>query len=486
MSSIKEINRAFLAEADQSLLHWAMAFHAKTFYRPFSPYIHGSLLRLMEAPVDFSVDVVERVKYGAAPRGIGKSSLFVTANLVRRICMQRFGYAYLCANVIDQAKERLATVKWQFENNPKIHEVFGDMRGETWNEDVLIFANGVKIKAVGAGGQARGRQNLDMSRPDWALGDDMESPESAASPEQTAKIMNFWLADVIGSLNPDVGWAVMWGTFLSGGCALAKLTAAHPHRSVILELFDDAYKSRYPEYVSDAWIEQKRAAALREGKLDQLWAEYRNKPIAGENQKFKPDLFRYWDPATLVREELIVVLIADPGHTSKITSDGSAIHVVGFSEHGVIHDLEYVNVRATNSDFYEEIARLVRAWDLCEVYVDAVGVKEYIMVPLATYLANAGLWVEVKEVPSRGSKEDRELGLLPLYKAAKILHNPEQHTELESEVLAWPKSEYDDLHDCLAYAPFIAKERGIGLIPEPSAVEEAEERARGIIRMRVV
>lgn len=409
--------------------------------------------------------------------------------------MEMFSYATLASNTYDQAAEHLATVKWQFENNPKLDEIFGDMRGPIWREDMLTFRNGVKIKAVGASGQARGRRNLDMSRPDFALGDDMESNESAASEEQTNKIMRFWLADIIGSLNPDVGWAQLWGTFLSGSCMLAQFCEAHPERSVVLELFDDNYKSRYPEVFSDEWIAQKRDAAIKDGKLDELWAEYRNKPIAGENQKFKPEMFRYWNTAetteledllSLDRDNLVVVLIADPGHTSTKKSDGSAIHVVGFTENGSILDLEYVNIRATNDNFYEAVVRLVAKWDIPEVYVDAVGVKEYIVQPMQQYLATAGLWCVVKEVPSKGSKEDRMMALQPLYLAGRVLHNAKQHYELESQMLAFPKAKFDDLHDCLAYAPFIARERGIGLIPSPSAVERAEEEARGIIRMRVV
>jgi phage terminase large subunit-like protein len=362
------------------------------------------------------------------------------------------------------------------------------MRGDIWRADMLTFRNGVKIKAIGATGQARGRRNLDMSRPDFALGDDMESKETAASPDQTAKIMTFWLADVLGSLNPDTGWAQLWGTFLSGGAMLPKLCAAHPERSCVVELFDDNYKSRYPEVFPDAWIEQKRQAAVKEGKLDELWAEYRNKTMAAENQKFKQEMFGYWDGVreNLDRDELVVVLIGDPGHTSTLTADGSAIHVVGFTEHGTILDLEYVNVRATNADFYEEIARLVKSWDIGEVYVDDVGVKEYLTTPLRQYLATKGLWCEVFKVPSRGSKHERMLALRPLYLADRIKHNAQQCLEMESQLLAFPKSEHDDLHDCLAYAPFVAEAKGLGLIPAQSAAEKIEEEARRIIRMRVV
>jgi hypothetical protein len=479
---------AFLTEADKSLLHWARAIIPKAFYRPFSPYLHGSMMNFMEAPVDFSVDVVERCKQGLMPRGSGKSSLFVTTNVVRRVCMERFNYAYLGANTYDQAEERLATVKWQFENNPKIHTLFGDMRGDIWRADMLTFKNGLKIKAVGASGQARGRQNLDMSRPDWAIGDDLESPESAASEEQTAKILNWWLADVLGSLNPDTGWAQLWGTMLSGSSVLAQLAAAHPERTLILELFDDQYKSRWPEVYPDEWIEQKRAAAVKEGKLDQLWSEYRNIAIAGENQRFTQDMFDYWSgyQEDINREDFIVVLIADPGHTSKKTSDPSAMHAVGFSEYGDIWDLEYSNNQITNGDFYAEVARLVRKWEIPEVYVDDTGAKEYITVPLQQYLAEQGIWCEVKTVPSKGSKEDRMLGLRPLYLAKKIKHNAQQCFELESQELMFPKAPKKDLHDCLAYAPFVAAEKNLGLLPKPSLVELAEERTRGIIHMRTV
>lgn len=489
MSLSKEEKLQFVKMADKSLLHWAKAFHAKSFWRPFSPYIHGTLVRFMDAPVDFTKDVSERCKQGAAPRGIGKSSLFNTVNLVRRTCMKRFNYAYLASHTIDQAVEHLEAIKWQFENNPKIDEIFGDMRGPVWRSDVLTFKNGVKIRAMGANSQARGRRNFDMSRPDFGLGDDMEDNESADSPTQTAKLMRFWLADIVGSLNPDTGWAQLWGTFLSGGCMLAQLCEANPDNSVIVELFDDNYKSKYPEVYSDEWIEQKRLKALREGKLDILWAEYRNKPIALENQIFRASMFKEWKAEEIKRDELVVVLIGDPGHTNKPEADGSAIHVVGFAENGDIFDLEYVNVRATNGDFYAEVARLVKAWDIVDVYIDAVGVKDYILVPLRQYLANEGLYCLVHEVPSKGSKVDRIRGLVPLYSSGKVYHNPNMRHELESQFLQFPKGRYDDLIDCLAYAPFIAQERSIGFTPqkeEEEGMEKEIDSASRILRMRVV
>jgi phage terminase large subunit-like protein len=456
----------FLKRADETLIHFALAFFPDAFTDEFCPAIHYPLVEVIDAPTPLS-----RQKAGAAPRGTGKSTLGNTVNIIRRALMRRNKYILIVSYTLDQAKEHLKAIRLQLEGNQKILDVFGDMQGDTWNEEVLILKNGVKIKAIGAGSKVRGRRE-GFDRPDYVLLDDFEDRESIESETITARMLRWWSSDLRNSMNKHHAEELFLGTILGDNALLEGQLQNEDCLSVRLELFDDKYQSHWPKVYSNERIDQMRRQAEREGTLNELWADYRNIAIAGENQKFKPEHFKEWSKefhwANVPR-----FLIVDPARTTKARSDCTAICAVGLPYYGDVFVLDYTTERKTNEDIYEVIYDFCVRYMINWIYVETNGLEDYILKPLQNYLRRKGMIVYIEGIhaPNNMSKEDRILGsLIPLYRSGAMYHNPNKKDELESTLLRYPKVKHDDLPDVLAYVTKIMGDRNIGKNPTPDSV----------------
>lgn len=466
----KQQKIAYLEQADQSLLHFAVAFFPEAFTDPFCATIHLPMVEVADATHWADGRRITR-KAVAAPRGAGKSTLLNTVDVIRKAVMRRKKYILICSYTDDLAEEHLGTIKEQLETNEKLIEIFGELKGDKWTNNEIRLANGCKIRALGAGGKVRGRRQ-GWSRPDYALFDDFESRESVQSELILERLKSWRSSDVRNSLDKHTGEEMFVGTVLAGNAILQQDLEDPNVLSVRLELFNDKYESAWPEVYSNERIAQMRDDAIYEGKLDEFWADFRNIPIAGESQKFKHEWFKIW-PKDLNWQVLPRFMIVDPARTAKKTSDYSSFCVVGLPFHGEVYLLDMFNDRKVTEAFYEEIYQYAVRWMVNIIYVETNGLDDYILDPLQKYLRRRGLLalVEPMRAPSTTSKQDRIFGLVPLYKLGQIYHpDTEARRELESQLLAHPFSKFDDLADCFSYVNKVMTDRHIGFVSDPSSV----------------
>lgn len=135
-------------------------------------------------------------------RGGAKSTL-AEETLIIRACLQKFRNGLILGESYERAVERLRSIKNEFENNPYIEELFGDLVGPTWAEGKIILANGVILQAYGSGQSLRGAKHLD-ARPDELLVDDLENDESVNTPEARDKMAKWFFSTVIPALDPAI------------------------------------------------------------------------------------------------------------------------------------------------------------------------------------------------------------------------------------------------------------------------------------------
>ena len=436
---------AFHLEANKSVLHFGLAFAPEAFSDPFSPDIHWPMAELIDRPA--------KIKAGAAPRGVGKSTIGNTINLVRRAATCTNRYMLLLSNTLEQAIEHLNPIKKQFTENERIIEIYGEQKGPVWREDMIVLKNGTKIRALGIGQQVRGRRE-GLDRPDYALGDDMESSELVGS-ESALKRARLWVAnDLRNSLDRHRGEEMYWGTVLSADSILEDLLGNPQVASVRLELFDGNYKSRWPEVYPDSRIQEMKKMAEFDGNLDGFWADYRNIPTSAENQKFQRSWFKTWGP-DLDWAAMSRYLIIDPAKTTNNCSDYTAMHVLGLPYTGEVYDLDYDMDRQVNEAMYDKVVRMCQKWNIHQVFVETNGLDKYITDPMQKYLNRNGIKALVRGIHATGHKDDRIQALIPLYKMGQVYHSAERHTELEDQLLLHPRSKFDDVADCFSYCVYL-------------------------------
>jgi hypothetical protein len=490
----KEEKLAFVAEADKSILHWAKAFAPKAFHNEFSPEIHGRMALHLDRPLDPEATVLGRCSYYLSARDVGKSALLDTMDFVREACMQRMNYGILASHVDDQASEHLATVKWQFENNQRIHDIFGDIRGKTWNEGEIHFKHGAKIKATGFRGKSRGARNVDMSRPDKVVGDDMETKESVQSEAMTSQLIKWWFADIAGSLDTRRGRGHWIGTWMSDTCALVQLADLYPEQSLIMPLFDSEMRSYFPQQYSDAQIQELYKKYKLAGEEATFWAEYGCKSLGAQTKMFKPEQMGAWVPGPDGRplgELAATAIIVDPANTDKSTSDYSPVMVCGLFMDGKLGCLDYTHKQIVTDEMYEDVAQMVVKWNVYHVYVETYGLGEYVLRPLRDYLRNAGLYCEVSATPrKKSSKLEHIRGLVPYAIRGALLLPPGTGGPIARELCGISTKELrvknDDLADVLAYAPVVFESMGFKLAPTESFAAQEARRMSKVLKRRVV
>jgi predicted phage terminase large subunit-like protein len=454
----------FLASANRSLIHFALAFFPDAFTDPFCPPIHYEMVRVIDAKG-------YRQKAVAAPRGVGKSTLGNTVNILRRSLMGYNRYILIVSNTLEQAISHLRAIKKQLQENPMILGIFGDQRGERWREEEIVLKNGCRIRALGSGQQVRG-QREGFDRPDYVVIDDFESDQSVTSETTLDTLTNWWASDLRNSLNRHTGEELMLGTVLSDKAILTSQLDNPACLSVRLELFDANYKSAWPEVYPDERIAEMKAQAERQGTLDRLWADMRNVATAAENAKFRREWFKNWvdvapgsnmGPAGVW--EMPRFIIIDPARTMQKTSDYSAVCVVALPYWGEVYLLDFECDRKVNDALYVQIVDLAKRWKINEIYVETNGINDYITDPLEKFLIRNGVIASVTGVHATAAKEDRIMGLIPLYKMGQVYHPPGKEGLIEDQLLQFPRSKYDDLMDCFAYVNKIQTDRGIGRAP---------------------
>ena len=107
-----------------------------------------------------------------------------------------FAHCLIVGASIDRGRERLHAVRRHLENNEAMLELFGDLKGRPWTDDMLETNTGRTIQAMGRGQSLRGTKS-ERIRPDLILLDDIEDAESLRTAEGRKKIQDWFFQELL-------------------------------------------------------------------------------------------------------------------------------------------------------------------------------------------------------------------------------------------------------------------------------------------------
>lgn len=121
-----------------------------------------------------------------APRKFGKTTIINLALPLQKLAYQERYFILMIGESADTAEANLATLAHETETNELLLADFPhlaparDERGQTvkWTDRQIVFANYATVRAKGMGARMRGMKHREK-RPDLAILDDPESPETA-------------------------------------------------------------------------------------------------------------------------------------------------------------------------------------------------------------------------------------------------------------------------------------------------------------------
>ena len=177
-----------------------------------SPTFHQELLDLVNKNTNVGI---------AAPRGFAKSTVINLIYIAWCIVTERHHYIISISDTFSQSVGFVNTLRQEFEENPILKWIYGDLRGSIWQDGKFETSTNVMVQARAYGMKIRGLKYRQY-RPELLLFDDLENDLSVQSIEQRDKLKNWFTRAALPALAKN-GRAVIVGTILHGDSLLMNI-----------------------------------------------------------------------------------------------------------------------------------------------------------------------------------------------------------------------------------------------------------------------
>ena len=384
-------------------------------------------------------------------------------------------FIILVSDTEDQSKLFLDAIKRELETNEKIISFFGNLVGKKWGEEAIETKTEIKIMARGAEQKIRGFKHK-QHRPTLIVCDDLENEELVSSADRRMKLAQWFNGSAIPSL-ADSGRLVMIGTILHYDSLLMKMSKDESFKTLFYQAKNDKDEMLWEQKMSLSQWYSERERFKRLGMIDIFYAEYQNDPVNDENSIFKKEWFHYFEPRDentfyvrprkiegveyegkiITMDNLNIFMTVDLAISHREHADFTVIMVCGIDSQNNIYVIEYARDHYTPMETIAKIFELHLKYEKSFVRcgIESVGYQRSLQWFVEDEMKRRNQIFALEELTADTDKERRIRGFQPRYAIHSVFHRSHM-TELEEELLRFPKSPHDDLVDAMCYLPQIA------------------------------
>src|SRR3990167_2342020 len=316
---------------------------------------------------------------------------------------------------------------------------------------------GGEYTAVGIGGGTTGRR-ADV----FIIDDPVKDKQEAESPVIQERNIGWYRSVAKTRLSPT-GAIVIIQTRWHDLDLAGQILAVEKDWEVILlpaiaekdEEIRKVGEALWPQRYSLQWLEVQKKDLGTE-----LWsALYQQSPISEESQVFKRSMFQYktMEEVAKLNTRAFVTIDPAPGKTESADFIGICINFVDKENRWnlIAYRIKF--------DAYELINLMFKI--ASDYHIEAFGIekgmyKDVIKPFLDKEMRQRNKFLSIKELDhQQKNKQLRIKGLQPRYEAKGIFHIEGQCSDLEEELLRFPKATKDDVSDAVAYQNQIAPNR---------------------------
>lgn len=424
-------------------------FIARPYFPLETPPFHKEILDLISDKNNRRIGVI-------APRGHAKSTTVDMTYPLWAGCFEQEEFIVIISDTYTQAAEFINALKDEFENNPKIKWLFGNMKGDDWQDGEFVLSNGIKYAAKGSGMKIRGIRHR-HTRPTLMIFDDIENDENIKSAEQRQKLYHWFTKAAIPALARG-GRAVIIGTILHFDSLVNKVMKQQDvFKSWQTRVFyaitteeDGTEQALWTEHRS---LEKLRAMRDDPGDQDFIGSitfaqEYQHKPFSEEDAIIQPDWIKECEPSQVPDKHarLARVLTIDPAASERQTADFTAMIVADLYTDGNVYIRAIRNQRTSPSVTADTIR------ELDEIYKpQVIGIEKG-----ALGLVFRDL---LEGLPVIGLEPDKDkvrrlLAVSRFFEAGRVytVKNIQNGQAFREQLIEFPKGTHDDMVDAAAYA----------------------------------
>lgn len=436
-------------------------FIARPYFPLETPPFHKEILDLISDKNNRRIGVI-------APRGHAKSTTVDMTYPLWAGCFEQEEFIVIISDTYTQAAEFINALKDEFEHNPKIKWLFGNMRGDDWQDGEFVLSNGIKYAAKGSGMKIRGIRHR-HTRPTLMIFDDIENDENIKSAEQRQKLYHWFTKAAIPALARG-GRAVIIGTILHFDSLVNKVMKQQDvFKSWQTRVFyaitteeDGTERALWPEHRS---LEKLRAMRDDPGDQDFIGSitfaqEYQHKPFSEEDAIIQPDWIKECEPSQVPDKHarLARVLTIDPAASERQTADFTAMIVADLYTDGNVYIRAIRNQRTSPSVTADTIR------ELDEIYKpQVIGIEKG-----ALGLVFRDL---LEGLPVIGLEPDKDkvrrlLAVSRFFEAGRVytVKNIQNGQAFREQLIEFPKGTHDDMVDAAAYAVRLLLVEGVNQV----------------------
>lgn len=424
-------------------------FVARPYFPLETPLFHKEILDLISDKNNRRIGVI-------APRGHAKSTTVDMTYPLWAGCFQQEEFVVIISDTYTQAAEFINALKDEFEHNPKIKWLFGNMRGDDWQDGEFVLSNGIKYAAKGSGMKIRGIRHR-HTRPTLMIFDDIENDENIKSAEQRQKLYHWFTKAAIPALARG-GRAVVIGTILHFDSLVNKVMKQQDvFKSWQTRVFY-AITTEEDGTERALWSEHRSLEKLRDMRDDPsdqdfigsitFAQEYQHKPFSEEDAIIQPDWIKECEPSQVPDKHtrLARVLTIDPAASERQTADFTAMIVADLYTDGNVYIRAIRNQRTSPS-----------------VTADTVRELDEIYKPQVIGIEKGALGLVFRDLleglPVIGLEPDKDkvrrlLAVSRFFEAGRVytVKNIQNGQAFREQLIEFPKGTHDDMVDAAAYA----------------------------------
>lgn len=412
-----------------------------------TPPFHARIMDLWRAADEF---VVIQAFREAAKSTLSEEFLCLEAEF------KNSPYSLIIGETYIKACQRLDSIKHELSTNEMLKRLFGRSKGDTWNENFIVLANGCALQAAGWDQELTGFNHRGI-RPYRAYLDDIENKERVRDSATVEENWQRLWRELLPALDKIHRKLRFTQTPLADDCMVRRAASDPSFVSGFFPICDgdiDApeTQSLWPERYPMEWIRAERDRYARAGVLPLFNQEYllvsaqtQAKPFAAEQLRFMEVAPAKWAP----RKAII-----DPARTTDVRSSAQTGHVVVSRIGSTLY------VHESGGAFWQPSQIVEHAFDVherhqCEVCIEKNGLDEWLLQPIRAESLRRGAALPVKAVqaPTDRDKDQFILGLQPFSKSGDIVlvGDRTKHSALVSQFSNFPSGKKDVIN-ALAYA----------------------------------
>lgn len=427
----------------------------------------------------------------AAPRGHGKSTALTHACTLASVLFRDRRFVVIVSDTETQASNFLNDIKEELRNNDDLIELFQvkGFKKDTETDIIVELADGhtFRIMVRGAEQRVRGLKWMQM-RPDLIVCDDTEGDEQVLSKERREKFRR-WFNGALLPCRSKHGIVRIVGTVLHLDSLLNRLLPEDSHKSSKIEPLktwsvarkawkavryrahnEDFSQLLWPEMYNKDFFESKKEDLTSQGLAEVYAQEYLNYPIDESTAYFKRDDFSEIPLNTLdeIRsgfKNVNYYAAVDFAVSTAERSDFTVIAIVAMDDRGIMNVVDIRRGRWDSLEIIDEMFAVHKKYKPALFVVERGAIEKAIGPILRSEMIQRGQYMHLHPMTPTRDKTSRARSIQARFRSGGIKFDKgaSWYSELEDEMVRFPKARHDDQVDALSWLGLVVDEMHNGL-----------------------